>query len=211
MEKTDLTKRFKSYYSAKSQPELVEVESACFLSIAGKGDPSGADFAEALQALYSVAYTIKFACKANGNDFVVAKLEGLWEFDTKQYPDLSIAETLKQVPRSEWQYRALIRMPEFVTEADAKNAVGTVLAKKELERAAAVTLYMIPAHTAVQMLHKGPFATELESLEQIQAFCREHKLDKDGPHHEIYLSDFRRTAPEKLRTILREPVQSPTH
>jgi hypothetical protein len=207
MEKTDLAKEYKSYYSAKSRPELVEVENAQFLSISGKGDPSGAEFAEALQALYSVAYTLKFACKAGGKDFVVAKLEGLWKFDTERYPDLSITDAPKKVPRSEWQYQALIRMPEFVTATDVSDAVETVLTKKAIRRAETVALHTIAAHTAVQMLHKGPFETEPESLAQLLTFCREHELAKNGTHHEIYLSDFRRTKPEKLRTILREPVK----
>lgn len=206
MEKTDLSKQFKSYYSAKAQPELVEIESAHFLSIEGKGDPSGTAFTDTLQALYSTVYTLKFACKARGNDFVVAKLEGLWDFDQERYPGLSVTEAPKQVPRSEWNYRMLIRLPEFVTEDDVRDAVETVLTKKKLERAAAITLHTIPAHTAVQALHTGPFETEPETLLRIQAFSQEHKLVKNGQHHEIYLSDFTRTAPEKLRTILREPV-----
>ncbi|MBC7554152.1 MAG: GyrI-like domain-containing protein [Taibaiella sp.] len=206
MEKLNLSKLYKAYYTAKTQPELVETEQAQYLSITGQGDPSGEDFASNVGALYAVAYTIKFMCKAEDKDFVVAKLEGLWWFDEALYANLSIAETQAKVPRGQWSYRLLIRMPEYVTDVQVKAAARAVLQKKGIALAGETELFMMPAGKAVQMLHTGPYANEPETLALIKAFSDDHGFKRNGPHHEIYLSDVNKTAPEKLRTILREPV-----
>lgn len=207
MDKLDLTKKHKTYFTAKTKPELVEIEDAQFISIRGKGDPSGKPFADRIEALYATAYTIKFAFKAQGNDFVVSKLEGLWWFDEEKYAGKSIANAPVAVPRSEWEYRLLIRLPDFVTERDLDIAVETVMAKKNTQLAGQVEFYTMAEGRCVQMLHVGPFSTEPESLQQIGAFTEANKLERNGLHHEIYLSDFRKTAPNKLKTILREPVK----
>ncbi|WP_300666118.1 GyrI-like domain-containing protein [Fluviicola sp.] len=207
MTKLDLTKEYKAYYTAKNKPELLTIEKASFLSITGKGDPSGQDYAENIQALYSVAYGVKFLCKALGKDFVVPKLEGLWSFDTDKYQGFAMDEAPLKIPRSEWNYRMLIRMPDFVTKEQLEQAIQTVVSKKQIGLAAYVEFYEMEEGKVVQMLHVGPFSDEPETLKQILAFCEEHQLIKNGLHHEIYLSDFRKTAPEKLKTILREPVK----
>lgn len=116
MEKLDLTKKYKNYFRASKKPELLEIEPASFLSIKGKGDPSGDDFAHAVQALYATAYTVKFIFKSMDKDFTVSKLEGLWWFDENKYGGFSMSETPRKIPRSEWEYRLLIMMPDFVTE-----------------------------------------------------------------------------------------------
>jgi hypothetical protein len=205
--KTDLTKLYKSYYTAKSQPELIRVEDAAYISICGKGDPSGEEFAQKTQALFSVAYKMKFAAKERGNDFTVAKLEGLWSFDEKKYAAVSMSEAPVKVPRSEWDYRMLIRMPEFISRKHLEHAAGGVLKKKGALPVKEVQWYEMPAHDCVQILHVGPFDTEVRSLLLIKDFTDINGLRKAGLHHEIYLSDYRRTAPAKLRTILREPVK----
>ena len=207
MTKLDLTKEYKAYYTAKNKPELLTIEQASFLSITGKGDPSGQDYADKLEALYSVAYTVKFRYKALDKDFVVAKLEGLWSFDTDRYQGFTMDEAPLKIPRSEWNYRMLIRMPDFVTREQLEQAIDTVVSKKQIGLAAHVEFYEMEEGKVVQMLHVGPFSDEPETLKQIQAFCEEHQLSKNGLHHEIYLSDFRKTPPEKLKTILREPVK----
>lgn len=207
MTKSDLTKEHKAYYTAKSKPELLTIGKAQFLSITGKGDPSGQAYADKLQALYSVAYTVKFLNKALDKDFVVAKLEGLWSFDENKYAGLSADEAPLKIPRSEWNYRMLIRMPDYVTREQLEQAVKTVVNKKQISLAAEVEWFEMEEGKVVQMLHKGPFSEEPETLKQIMEFCEEHQLSKNGLHHEIYLSDPRKTAPEKLKTILREPVK----
>ncbi len=206
MAKTDLGKQYKAYYTAKNKPELVNIEAARFLSICGKGDPSGAAFADNLQALYSTAYTLKFACKALNQDFVAAKLEGLWSFDESKYKSLSMEEAPGSVPRSEWDYRMMIRMPDFVTQEMLQNAIETVVNKKQIVLAKELVFFEMAEGKCVRMLHTGPFANEPETLKQMLAFIRANDFKKNGLHHEIYLSDFRKTPPEKLKTILREPV-----
>jgi hypothetical protein len=207
MEKLNMTKTYKTYYSAKNKPELVAVKPAQFISIAGKGDPSEQAYANHLQALYAVAYTIKFMCKDLGKDFVVAKLEGLWSFDESKYKGLSITDSAAKVPRSEWLYRMLLRLPDFVSKRMLAEAIQTVLAKKQLSLAKQVEWFEMNEGKVVQMLHKGPFNTEPETLLQMQQFIQTHNLKRNGLHHEIYLSDVNKTPPEKLRTILREPVK----
>lgn len=207
MEKLDLAKKYKTYFTAKTKPEIVEIEPAQYISITGKGDPSGEAFAAYIEALYSTAYTLKFACKAGGNDFVVSKLEGLWWYDENKYAGKNMSNAPVDIPRSEWEYRLLIRLPDFVTQNDLEASKETVMAKKNNPLVNRVELYTMSEGKCVQILHIGPFATEPETLQQIMAFTTANKLGRNGLHHEIYLSDFRKTAPEKLKTILREPVK----
>lgn len=207
MEKLDLTKKYRNYYSAKAEPELVELASANYISIKGVGDPSGEEFGRKIQALYPVAYKIKFACKAEGNDFVVPKLEGLWRFDLSKYPEISMEEAPKKIPRNEWSYRLLIRMPDFVKLFSLEVAINDVDQKEAIPHLDEIEFFTMTEGKCVQILHVGSFETEPESLLKLQKFMQANKLEHNGEHHEIYLSDFRKTALEKLKTILREPVK----
>ncbi|RYE24565.1 MAG: hypothetical protein EOP51_06955 [Sphingobacteriales bacterium] len=207
MEKLDLAKLYKPYYTAKAKPELVDIERAQYLSITGKGDPSGDAFATSVQGIYATAYDLKFHYKAEGKDFVVAKLEGLWHFDEQKFKGVEIDDSPNKVPRSEWEYSLLIRLPEYVCHEQVKSSIENVVLKKGIFAANEVEYFEMREGKCVQMLHVGPFDKEPETLKQIKAFCDEHELKRNGLHHEIYLSDFRKTAPEKLRTILREPVK----
>lgn len=207
MTKLDLTKTYKSYFTAKTKPELVTIEAAHFISIQGKGDPSAPAFANNIAALYATAYVIKFMYKAQDNDFIVSKLEGLWWFDENKFTGTSIESAPTEIPRSEWEYRLLIRMPEFVTAKDVDTAKETVKTKKNISLASQVSYFTMTEGKSVQMLHVGPFSAEPETLKQIGAFTTANQLARNGLHHEIYLSDFRKTPPEKLKTILREPVK----
>lgn len=207
MEKLDLAKTFKSYYSAKTTPEVVEIGAAAFLAIEGQGDPSAPAFAANVEALNSTAYTIKFRYKALGKDFTVAKLEGQWWYDQARYAGISMNDAPTAIPRSEWAYRLLIRLPDYVQAPDVEAATQAVASKKGIALAGAVHYYELHEGTCVQLLHVGPFDQEPVSLQRIAAFCQEKGFQQNGLHHEIYLSDFRKTAPEKLKTILREPVR----
>lgn len=207
MEKTDLTKTCKNYYKASTKPELVTIEEARYLSLKGKGDPNELPFTHRVQALYSTAYALKFKCKETGNDFTVPKLEALWWFDIEKFGIPSLAEAPKVIPRSHWEYRLLIRMPDFVTIKDMKAAIENVVQSKNITLAKEVEWYRMQEGKCVQMLHIGPFSKEPESLLKMEAFMEEKGLKKNRLHHEIYLSDFRLTAPDRLKTILREPVK----
>lgn len=207
MTKIDLTKTDKAYYTAKTDPEIIESGKYSYLSLTGKGDPSDKTFAENIEALYSVAYKIKFAFKALNKDFVVAKLEGLWWYDEIRFPGKNYKTASVDVPRSEWEYRLLIRLPDFVTENDVTIAKEVVIKTKGLDKAEIVHFHTMEEGKCVQILHIGPFANEPETLAILGAFTDKHQFAKNGHHHEVYLSDFRKTAPEKLKTILREPVK----
>lgn len=207
MKKLDLTRKYKTYFSAKTKPEIIEAESAQFISITGKGDPSGSTFSEKIQALYSVAYPIKFACKQREKDFIVSKLECLWWFDEKKFKACSMYDAPTRIPRSEWEYRLLIRLPEYITEQEVGQGVKIALARKKSTLTNTIEFYRMTEGLSVQMLHRGPFSQEQETLKQMQEFIQRHGFVKNGLHHEIYLSDFNKTHPDKLKTILREPVK----
>lgn len=207
MSKLDLTKTDKTYYKAKTTPEILQIEKTNYISITGKGDPSGKEFSEKIQALYGTAYILKFMLKAVNNDFVVPKLEALWSFDTEKYAAISMDEAPLKIPRSEWNYRIMIRMPDFVTKKQTEEVINTAINKKQIELAKSIEFYEMAEGKVIQILHIGPFEDEPQTLKKIQEFSIENNLQQNGLHHEIYLSDFRKTAPEKLKTLLREPVK----
>lgn len=205
--KTDLTQLYKNHYSASVTPGLVTIEAAQFISIRGQGDPSGPVFAESVQALYTSAYILKFMWKAKGRDFGIPRLEGLWSFDRDTYGSPGMAEAPQRVPREAWEFRLLLRLPLYVKAADVRLAAERAVEHKKCTAAARSGFYKTEEGLCVQALHKGPFSEEPATLLKIEAFMQEHALQHNGPHHEIYLSDFRRSSPEKYRTILRTPVK----
>jgi len=207
MEKLDLTKEFKSYFSAKTTPEIVSLEPANYLSICGKGNPSSEDFQKKIEALYSTAYAVKFQYKSKKLDFVVSKLEGLWWFDEEKYPNKNVETSSTEVPREDWEYQLLIRMPDFVTKEETQISIQNVITKKGILLAKEIEFFTLFEENCVQIMHIGPFSTEPETLKKISDFMKDKNLVKNGLHHEIYLSDFRKTPPEKLKTILREPIK----
>lgn len=207
MEKLDLTKKYKTYFTSKTKPEIVEIESAQFISLADKGDPAGKSFSENIQALYATAYAIKFMFKELGKDFTVSKLEGLWWYDENKFAEVSMEDAPKLIAREEWEYRLLIRLPEYVTENDLNKGIEAAFAKKKLEIVKSIEFYKMNEGKCVQMLHIGPFSKEGETLQEMKKLIDENGFQKNGLHHEIYLSDFNKTAEDKLKTILREPVK----
>jgi hypothetical protein len=180
---------------------VVEVPELAFLMIDGHGDPNTApEYAEALEALYAVAYTAKFALKRapGGIDYAVMPLEGLW-----WTPDMA---TFTTADKSAWDWTMMIVQPDPVTAEVVEEARATVARTKGLEAIARVRLERFAEGRAAQVMHVGPFAAEGPTIERLHAFIAERGLGRAGKHHEIYLSDPRRTAPERLRTILRQPV-----
>jgi hypothetical protein len=196
--RTDLYRRYKSEYVAPRNPALVRVGPARYLSVSGRGDPNGPGFGAAVGALYGVAYTIKMAKKAANKDYVVAKLEGLWWGGRR-------GKLLIDSPRSTWRWKVLIRVPTFVTASNLARA------KRELVRrgksGGTVRLESLREGRVVQLLHVGPYDREHKSLGRMEEFARAKGVRLAGRHHEIYLSDPRRVAPARLRTILRRPVR----
>lgn len=205
--KLDLTKTEKPYYTAPSVPQRITVPAAKFLSISGKGDPNGEAFAAATQALYTAAYSVKAIYKQQQQDFTVCKLEGLWWVDENRWK-VDGHHSALQVPREEWQWQLLIRIPAFVTAENAQQAIQTAFVKKQLPLLKGVTMISYDEGDCIQVMHTGPYSTEPVTLQLMEDFMAKHQLKWNGKHHEIYLSDPRKAAPEKMKTILRQPVKA---
>lgn len=197
--KLDLYSRHKKEYVAPRSPAVVTIGAAKYLAAAGRGDPNGPVFDAAVGALYGVAFTIKMARKVSGRDFTVAKLEGLWWGGRR-------GRLLIDSPVGTWRWKVMIRVPPFVTPRDLL-AARRALAARGRTLPVPVRLETLREGKCVQMLHGGPYRAEHATIGAMLAFARAHGLRPRGRHHEIYLSDPRRVAPAKLRTILRQPVR----
>ena len=199
MPKLDLAKEYKTYYKAGKKPEVVEFDEANYLTIEGKGEPAGEVFVSKVEALYPLAYGIKKICKEQDRDFGVPKLEGLWWVQENK-PALD-------VPRSEWCWKLLIRMPDFVTEEMMASVQPEVAKKKKNEIIQDISFKKITEGKCVQIMHIGPYATEPETISLLMEFISNNGQSVNGLHHEIYLSDPRKTEPSRMKTIIRYPVK----
>ena len=199
VKKLDLYKLHQAEYSAPRKPALVVTKPANYLTATGQGAPASVEFQEKIGAIYAVAFTIKMAKKFAGQDYKVCHLEGLWSAGQTS------ANLLAQPPET-WNWKLLIRVPEFIRSADVKAAIKTLEEKGKGASADEVRLEKINEGKCVQMLHLGPYATEEETITQMMDFAAQQGLVFHGLHHEIYLSDPRRVPPQRLRTILRHPV-----
>ena len=201
-EKYDLKRAHRELYAPPAEFTLVDVPPLRYLAIDGHGDPNTAPaYAEAIEALFGVAYTVKFRSKRElGRDFVVAPLEALWRADDP-------AAFVRREKRA-WSWTALIAQPEWIDEELVAGALDVVRAKGD--RPALDRLHLVELHegACVQILHVGSYDDETPTLARLHdEWMPQHGLAFNGPHHEVYLSDARRTAPEKLRTVLRQPVK----
>lgn len=203
MEKYDIKVALRELYAPKSGDfRIVEVPPLTYLAIDGEGDPNTSpQYAAAVEALYTLAYTIKAHSRTgHGRDFVVAPLEGLWRAD-----DMS---AFVRRDKAAWQWTMLIALPDWVTGDDVDAARADARRKKDLPALDRVTVRTLTEGTSVQILHIGPYDDEGPTIERLhRTYLPEHGLVPNGDHHEIYLSDPRRTAPAKLKTILRQPVR----
>ncbi len=195
--KLDLYKLHKDEYVAPRRPVLLQVKPAQYLSIKGQGAPGGERFTACIGALYGMAFTIKMTRKFAGKgDYAVCKLEGQWFFDGD----------VAKIPKAQWKWKLLIRTPDFIAEADRKQAVATLLKKGKSREVKGVKLETIDEGRCVQMLHVGLYEKECETIALMRSFAENKGFKLIGPHHEIYLSDPRRVPPARLKTILREAV-----
>ena len=186
MVKVDLYRQYKDEYVAPKKPAFVEIGSAQYLTIGGDGEPGGAEFVAAIGALYNVAFTIKMASKKAGRDYAIAKLECFWS--------------------NPKDWRLAIRTPDFIGASDLRATIAALKAKRKPGEVAQVRLKKETEGRSVQMLHLGPYPKIRGSVAKLAAFAEEHGARFHGELHELYLSDPRRVAPERLRTILRHPV-----
>jgi hypothetical protein len=198
--KFDLFKEHKADYVSPKRPVLLEMPPAQYLSITGHGEAGGREFQTQVGAIYAVAFAVKMAAKAAGRDYVMSKMEGLWWGENPE-------EVLLGQQRSVWNWKLLIRTPDFVTEAEVTETIRKLAEKGKTAEVGQVRLEMLNEGRCVQMLHVGPYTAEAPALQAMRDFAVTQRLTLHGLHHEIYLSDPRRTAPAKLRTILRHPAR----
>lgn len=181
-------------------PVLVETPPRTCLTIAGSGSPEGAQFQDAMHAIYAVLYGLRFDLKRRGLPvFKAGPIEGLWWTDS--------GPAVPAVPDHPegWHWKLLVAIPEVDEVALARVRAAAV--KRGVTRAGDVRFETLVEGPCVQVLHIGPYETENEDLERMHALMIEAHLQPAGPHHEIYLSDPRRTRPEAIKTILRQPVR----
>jgi hypothetical protein len=201
MEKIELKKELKAFYNPTAKDvTLIEVPKMNFIMIDGKGAPESEQFAGSIQALYPIAYTIKFdKKKVTGTDFTVMAMEGLfWADDMAVF----MPET---ADRSAWQWTLMIMQPDFVTRADFSEAKEAARKKKDIPFLANVRFESYTEGKAAQIMHIGPYSAEGPNIQRIHNKIKEIGGKLSGKHHEIYLSDPRRAAPEKMKTVIRQP------
>ncbi len=205
----DFKKEYKAFYLPKNTPEIVTVPAANYIAVRGHGDPNeeGGAYQQAIGVLYAVAYTLKMSYKTDYKiegffEYVVPPLEGFWWQDH--------AAGIDYGNKSAFHWISVIRLPDFVTKKDFAWAVETAAKKKKLDCSSAEFL-TIAEGLCVQILHHGPFDEEPATVALMDQFLKENgyvkDITEDRLHHEIYLSDARKTAPEKWKTVIRHPVK----
>lgn len=203
MEKIDLRKALKHLYKPSAKkPEIVDVAEMNFLMIDGEGDPNTSEaFQDAVGALYAASYTLKFTFKQGDPpiDWTVMPLEGLWWADDMTEFDIS--------DKSNWKWTLMIVQPGPVTAGAVADAIEQVQKKKgELSALAQLRFEAFHEGLSAQIMHIGPYSDEGPTIQKLHEFIRESGHELRGKHHEIYMGDPRRSAPEKLKTIIRQPM-----
>ncbi|MFI5493709.1 GyrI-like domain-containing protein [Actinoplanes sp. NPDC051859] len=202
-EKIDFKKEIGAYRARAGRFDVVDVPDLQYLMVDGHGDPNTGAFSEAAEALYPVAYRLKFASKQDlGRDYVVMPLEGQW-----WAADMALFTGARD--KSRWDWTLMIMVPDWIDAPMFARAVEQVAAKQAPRRLADIRLASLSEGSCVQTLHLGSYDDEAETLARMH-----HEVIPDrgfrmtGKHHEIYLSDARKVAPDRLRTILRQPVEA---
>ena len=204
MEKLELKKTLKYLYEPSARDfSIVDVPPMNFIMIDGQGNPNiSKEYAESLQALYTAAYTLKFSIKKKlGVDYPVMASEGLWWMDDMR--EFSVAR------KDDWKWTMMIMQPDIVTPDLLSQAVSEALKKKEQPALSKLRLEHFHEGLAAQILYFGPYADEGPTIARMHKFIEESGYIRFGKHHEIYLGDPRRSAPEKLRTVIRQPMRKP--
>jgi len=199
--KIDYKKELKHLYKASAKKvEIIDVSQMNFLMIDGEGDPNTSQaFQDAVEALFSISYTLKFMIKKGelGIDYGVMPLEGLWWSD-----DMSQFDTGN---KGDWKWTLMIMQPNYVTTELFTEALQQVKRKKNLIALPKARFEAFSEGRAAQIMHIGPFSEEGPTIKKVHNFIKENGFKLSGKHHEIYLSDIRRAAPEKWKTIVRQP------
>lgn len=200
--KTDLKKQIAAYTARRGRFDVVEVPPLTYLAVDGHGDPNtAAEYTASVSSLYPLAYALKFLSKTElGRDYTVMPLEGLWwSSDMESFTSAR--------DKSRWDWTLLVLVPDWLDAEHVETARATVARKGGAPRLDDIRLARLDEGLCVQTLHVGPYDAEGPVLAEMHdEVISGHGLHRTGKHHEIYLGDARRTAPEKLRTILRQPV-----
>ena len=200
--KLDLKKELRLLYDApKDSVAEVNVPPLHYLMVDGKGDPNtSAEYREAVEALFSTAYGLKFAVKKSGGpDYSVMPLEGLWWTEEGKFFDPS--------NKRDWLWTASIAQPSIITRDLFDSTVEQIKKKKKLPALARLRFAQLAEGKSVQILHLGPYSAEGPAIAKLHQYAQERGYSLSGKHHEIYLNTPDKTAPEKLKTIIRQPVQ----
>lgn len=197
--KLELRKTTKEFYRPPvGEVELVDLPPTKYIMVDGEGEPGGESFQQAMGVLYGLAYTMKFRSKKLlKKDYDMMAPEGLWWVRGRKFD---------MAKRDEWLWTLMIMVPDFITPSIFSDSAHELRERKDppgLDRARLETL---EEGTCVQIMHVGPYSAETASIAKLDAFAKEHGYKMVGKHHEIYFGDPRRTAPSKLRTIIRHPV-----
>lgn len=200
MASIDLKKVYKESYTARvGKPALVEIPARPFLMVDGSGNPNGDEYAAAISTLYPIAYGLRFRIKdETGDAYTVMPLEGLWWTDDM--------ESFSEERKDEWKWTAMIAIPDIVTPESVAAVIAEMEEKKGLAAGEQVRLEVFEEGLSAQVMHLGPYAEEAPTIEMLHKFIADQGRTLRGLHHEIYLGDPRRSAPEKLKTIIRQPV-----
>ena len=205
----DFKKEYKEFYMPKNKPGIVEVPKANYIAVRGQGDPNqvGGAYQRAIGVLYAVAYTLKMSYKTEHKiegfyEYVVPPLEGFWRQDGVDGIDYS--------NKSAFHWISVIRLPEFITKEDFAWAVDTASRKKKLDCSSAEFL-TVEEGLCVQIMHRGSFDGEPATVALMDAYLEQNgyanDMNEHRLHHEIYMSDARKVAPEKWKTVIRHPIK----
>lgn len=199
MEKIDLKKELRHLFNpSKDEVQIVDVPGFNFLMIDGAGDPGKSkEFQTDVELLYGISYTIKFDMKKTGKDYIVMPLEGLWWADDLN----SFAEGKKE----NWKWTVMIMQPSFIGKEEINSSMEKFALKKKMDTSR-VRIEKYTEGLSVQLMHMGTYANEGPSIRKLHNYIEEHGYTFNGKHHEIYLSDPKKTKPDKMKTILRQGV-----
>lgn len=203
--KHEWRKKEKAIYLPKNKPEFIDVPECQFVAISGEGNPNSPHFSDYISALYSVSYAIKMTLKKMDNqppnyvDYTVYPLEGVWDINEKAKKNFS-----GTINKDDLVFTLMIRQPDFISLAFFEEMLALVKEKKPQVLLEELQFKKITEGRCIQMLHIGSYDNESESFERMEAFAKEQGLTRASKmHREIYLSDFRKVAEEKLKTVLR--------
>ena len=199
--KLDLRRKYRLLYNPSPRAvSVVDVPLFNFLMIDGSGDPNNsAEYEQALNALYSASYTLKFMLKKSEKpvDYPVMALEGLW---------WTVDDSLDLSQRDNWRWTMMIMQPEFITKEQVAQALEQAAKKKDVPALGELRFEPFHEGLSAQIMHLGSYSTEPPTIAKLHGFIAENGYHERGSHHEIYLGDPNRTAPERLKTILRHPI-----